>query len=221
MQGRSSCAWTRRLASADDLPEEGIAMSREAVVERRTGETSIRLALNLDGSGKGEIGTGIGFFDHMLTLLARHSLIDLKIDARGDLEVDGHHLVEDVGIALGRALREAVGDARGIARYGSALIPMDEALAQAAVDLGGRAHLVYRVEPGRAPCGGFQPELAAEFMRALAVNAGMNLHLRLLYGENTHHCLEACFKALARALRQAVSLDPRESGVPSTKGVID
>lgn len=195
-------------------------MSRQAKITRRTGETEIEVGVNLDGTGRAEIKTGLGFFDHMLLLLARHSRCDLTIAAHGDIQVDGHHLVEDVGIALGRAIREAVGDGCGLARYGWALVPMDEALAQAAIDLGGRPYLAYEVQLGPGRCGDFEPELAAEFMRALAGNACMNLHLRLLSGGNTHHCLEACFKALARALRAAVTLDPREAGIPSTKGVI-
>ena len=196
-------------------------MSRTAKVVRETGETRIALELDLDGCGAVSLQTGLGFFDHMLSLFGRHSLIDLKIEAQGDLEVDGHHLVEDVGIALGRALRDAVGNAEGIARYGWALVPMDEALVLAAIDLSGRPFLAYDVPLGPGRCGSFEPGLALEFMRALANNAGMNLHLRLLAGENTHHCLEACFKAVARALRMAVALDPREKGVPSTKGVIE
>ncbi len=195
-------------------------MKREAKSARQTAETAVEIELRLDGAGLAEIRTGLGFFDHMLTLLARHSLFDLKIEARGDLQVDGHHLVEDVGITLGRCLREAIGDSGGVSRYGWAAVPMDEALALAAVDLGGRAHLGYEVPLGPGRCGEFEPELAREFFQALAANAALNLHLRLLAGGNTHHCLEACFKAVARALRAAVALDPRESGVPSTKGVI-
>lgn len=195
-------------------------MSRVGSVKRETGETAVSVRLDLDGQGRAEIATGIGFFDHMLRLLARHALMNLEVAARGDLEVDGHHLVEDVGIVLGRALREAVGEARGLSRYGWALVPMDEALCQAVVDLGGRAFLVHEVPLAPAPCGDFPSELAVEFWRALAANAGINLHLRLLSGENTHHCLEACFKAAGRALRAAASLDPRETGIPSTKGVI-
>lgn len=196
-------------------------MKRTAKESRRTAETAIEVELDLDGAGRAEIRTGIGFFDHMLTLFARHGLFDLTVAARGDLEVDGHHLVEDVGIVLGRALRRALGEARGISRYGWALVPMDEALAQVAVDLGGRSYLAYEVEVAESRLGDFDPALGREFMRALAENAGCNLHVRLLSGGNGHHCLEACFKALARALRAAVALDPRETGVPSTKGVIE
>ena len=195
-------------------------MSRQAKVERQTGETKVEVEVNLDGTGKAKIDTGIGFFDHMLGLLAKHSLMDLSLQARGDLGVDGHHLVEDVGIALGRAIHEALAGGRGITRYGWALVPMDEALARVAVDLGGRPYLSYRVELGSGGCGGFEPELLEEFLRALTNNAGFNLHLQLISGGNTHHCLEGCFKALARALRAAVALDPRETGVPSTKGVL-
>jgi imidazoleglycerol-phosphate dehydratase len=195
-------------------------MTRKAKASRRTAETAVEIELMLDGAGQAEIRTGLGFFDHMLTLLTRHSLFDLKIEAHGDLQVDGHHLVEDVGITLGRCLREALGDSRGLSRYGWAAVPMDEALALAAVDMGGRAYLGYEVPLGPGRCGEFDPELAREFFQALAANATFNLHLRLLAGGNTHHCLEACFKAVARALRAAVALDPLEGGVPSTKGVI-
>ena len=187
-------------------------MKRQSKSARRTAETDVEIELNLDGAGSAEIRTGLGFFDHMLNLLARHSLFDLRIEARGDLQVDGHHLVEDVGITLGRCINEALADSQGLSRYGWAAVPMDEALALAAVDLGGRSHLGYDVPLGPGRCGEFEPELAREFFRALAANAPLNLHLRLLAGGNTHHCLEACFKAVARALRAAVALDPREIG---------
>lgn len=196
-------------------------MARKAKAARQTAETAVEIELGLDGAGQAEVRTGLGFFDHMLHLLARHGLFDLRIEARGDLQVDGHHLVEDVGITLGRCFREALGNGQGLSRYGWAVVPMDEALALAAVDLGGRSHLAYDVPLGPGRCGEFEPELAQEFFRALAANAGLNLHLRLLAGGNTHHCLEACFKAAARALRAAAALDPRETKVPSTKGVIE
>jgi len=193
---------------------------REAQVERNTKETQITLTLGLDGEGRLRGETGIGFLDHMLTLLARHGGLDLAIQARGDLQVDMHHLVEDIGIVLGQALKEALGDKRGIVRYGSACIPMDEALVLAAVDLGGRPYLSQRLEIRRRQIGDFPTELVEEFMRALATAAGMNLHLVQLAGRNTHHIVEAAFKALARALRQAVALDPRVKEVPSSKGVL-
>jgi len=196
-------------------------VSRQVQLCRRTAETEIELALNLDGQGRGDIATGIGFFDHMLILLAKHALFDLTVKAQGDLAVDGHHLVEDVGIVLGRALRQALGDGCGLTRYGWALVPMDEALAQTAIDLGGRVYLSYEVELGGGRSGDFEPELCEEFLRALVNNAQINLHLHLLSGGNTHHALEACFKSIARALRIAVAPEPREVGIPSTKGVID
>jgi len=193
---------------------------REARVERHTKETSIVLALGLDGTGEMQGETGIGFLDHMLTLLARHGLLDLTIKAKGDLQVDMHHLVEDTGIVLGQALKQALGDKRGIVRYGSAIVPMDEALVLAAVDLGGRPYLSLRLELRRKQIGDFDTELVEEFLRALTVAAGMNLHLVQLDGRNTHHIVEGAFKALARALGQAVSRDPRVKGVPSSKGTL-
>jgi imidazoleglycerol-phosphate dehydratase len=191
---------------------------RQAEVFRQTGETKVRAAVNLDGSGKCSAETGVGFFDHMLDLLSRHSLIDLKVDAEGDLAVDAHHTVEDVGIALGQALEKALGEKRGIYRYGWAIVPMDETLAQAAVDLSGRAAFVFSVRFTGETIGGFPVELVEEFLKALANNARMNLHVMVPYGTNNHHIAEAVFKALAKALRQAVSPDPRSDAVPSTKG---
>lgn len=193
-------------------------MVREAQIERTTGETSVQIKLNLDGKGSFDGTTGIGFFDHMLHLLARHSLFDLTVEASGDLHVDAHHTVEDTGISLGMALQKAIGDKKGITRYGSAVIPMDEALALAAVDLSGRPYMVYEVNVQCQQVGEMPVELVPEFFRALVNNAGITLHLRLLSGENTHHIIEAIFKAFARAVREAVSLNFRESGVPSTKG---
>lgn len=195
-------------------------MERLAKLERSTKETTIRLELNLDGQGNYTVETGIGFFDHMLAHVAKHSLIDLTIKAQGDLEVDPHHTVEDVGIVLGSALREALGDRSGITRYGSETVPMDEALALVALDLGGRPYLNYHADLGQGKLGEFDLELANEFFQAVAVQAGMNIHIRLLDGENRHHCLEAIFKAFGRSLRRAAALDPRVQGVPSTKGTL-
>jgi imidazoleglycerol-phosphate dehydratase len=194
---------------------------RTARLERKTGETQIELELNLDGTGRWELYTGIGFFDHMLSHIAAHGLIDLRLQAAGDLEVDGHHTVEDVGIVLGMALREALGDRSGIVRYGQSLLPMDETLALVALDFSNRGLFVGELPFATQQVGGFDCELVAEFLRALAHNAGMTLHVRLLCGENAHHQIEAVFKGLGRALRQAVSADPRRQGqVPSTKGVL-
>ena len=193
-------------------------MSRRAETRRTTGETDVRAAVDLDGSGTALVSTGVGFFDHMLTLLARHSLIDIEIEARGDLETGSHHTVEDVGITLGQAVDRALGDRAGIERYGSALIPMDECLAQAAIDLSGRPFTAIDVPLPAIVVGGFETELLEEFMRGLANHAGLTLHLRLLAPGNAHHAIEASFKAVARALGMAVSPNPRVGGVPSTKG---
>lgn len=195
-------------------------MGRTAQIQRRTGETNITLSLDLDGTGQGAIQTGVGFFDHMLTLLAKHSLIDLTVQAQGDLHVDAHHTVEDVGICLGRALVQALGDKAGIRRYGSMTVPMDEALVTSAVDLSGRAFCVWNVDVPIEMLGTFNSPLAEEFWRAVAGNSAMNLHVVGHYGKNTHHIIEAIFKATARALRQAVEIDPRATGIPSTKGVL-
>ena len=191
---------------------------RKSQVKRKTRETDIRIQLTLDGSGRSRIDSGIGFFDHMLELFARHGLFDLNISAQGDLEVDFHHTVEDIGICLGQALARALGDKRGIRRYGEAAIPMDEALASVAVDLSGRSFLAYNVKVRRIKIGDFNVGLVKEFFRALTDQADLSLHINLLYGEDIHHCLEAVFKAFGRALRQAVEKDPRVRGVPSTKG---
>ncbi len=193
--------------------------ARRAVVERRTAETEIRLSLDLEGSGGAAIDSGIPFLDHMLTLFARHSGCDLELAARGDLEVDFHHTVEDLGICLGQALTRALGDLTGIARYGEALIPMDETLCSAVVDISRRPFLVYNLPPATARVGEFDSELGEEFFRALAVNGGLTLHLNLHYGKNQHHIFEAAFKATAHALRRAWSLRPELAGrVLSTKG---
>jgi len=192
--------------------------SRTAEISRKTKETQIRLALNLDGTGKAAARTGVGFFDHMLDLLARHSLIDLSLDAKGDLDVDAHHTVEDVGIVLGQAIDKALGEKRGIYRYGWAIVPMDESLAQVAIDLSGRPAFVFNAAFPTATIGDFPVELVAEFFKSVATNAKMNLHVTVPYGTNNHHISEAIFKATAKALRQAISHDPRNSDVPSTKG---
>lgn len=193
---------------------------RTAEIRRETAETKIALSLNLDGTGQSQLATGIGFFDHMLNLLARHSLIDLRIEAQGDLHVDAHHTVEDVGICLGKALAQALGDKAGIRRYGAATLPMDEALATVAIDLSGRAFCVWQAELPPELLGSFNAALAEEFWRAVAGSGALNLHVLCHYGRNAHHIVEAIFKAAARALRQAVEPDPRGIGVPSTKGVL-
>jgi imidazoleglycerol-phosphate dehydratase len=195
-------------------------MPRTAHIHRQTGETDIQLSLDLDGAGQAQLQTGIGFFDHMLTLLAKHSLIDLTVQARGDLHVDAHHTVEDVGICLGKALVQALGDKAGIRRYGAMTAPMDETLVTAVVDLSGRAFCVWNAEVPLETLGTFSAGLAEEFWRAVAGSGLMNLHILCHYGRNTHHIIEGIFKATARALRQAVEIDPRGQGVPSTKGVL-
>lgn len=193
-------------------------MGRGASLERKTGETDIRVELELDGAGRVSAATGIPFFDHMLDAFGRHGLLDLSVSATGDLEVDAHHTVEDVGIVLGQAVAEALGEKRGITRFGSATVPMDEALVLAAIDISGRGQLHYAVDVPIEIIGTFDTTLAKEFLIAFATNAGLTLHVRSLAGENSHHIIEAAFKAVARALRQAVDLDARVSGVPSTKG---
>ena len=193
---------------------------RQARVERNTKETQIALHLNLDGTGAAKIETGIPFFSHMLEALAKHGFMDLTVDARGDLEVDLHHTVEDVGICLGKALREALGDKRGITRFGACYLPMDEALLHAAVDISGRPYLVFNVPIARTRVAGFDLSLVLEFFRAFAFNAELTLHVNMRYGDNLHHITEAAFKAVGRALAEAVRLDPRVSGVPSTKGAL-
>lgn len=196
-------------------------MTREATIRRTTAETDIEVTANLDGAGRAEVSTGIGFFDHMLSALARHGRIDLAVAATGDLEVDGHHTVEDVGIVLGQAVGRALGDKAGIARFGSAFVPMDEALVLAALDISGRGQLHWAVDVPACMVGDFDAQLAREFFIALAANAGITLHVRQQAGDNVHHILEAAFKAVGRALRQAVAVDAALSGeVPSTKGVL-
>jgi imidazoleglycerol-phosphate dehydratase len=195
-------------------------MARTARIQRETGETRIDLTLDLDGSGRAQLQTGVGFFDHMLTLLARHSLIDLTVAAQGDLHVDPHHTVEDVGICFGKALAQALGDKAGIRRYGGATLPMDEVLVTAALDLSGRPFCVWNADVPRELLGTFNAPLAEEFWRAVSASGAFNLHVVCHHGRNTHHIVEAIFKAAARALRQAVEPDPRMPGVPSTKGVL-
>ncbi len=195
--------------------------SRSAEVSRQTKETRVKVSLNLDGAGKSSPETGVGFLNHMLDLFARHGLIDLTVNAEGDLEVDAHHTVEDVGIVLGQALEKALGDKRGIYRYGWAIVPMDESLAQVAIDLSGRPAFVFNVRFNSGSIGSFPTELIEEFFKALANSAKMNLHVTVPYGGNNHHIAEAIFKATARALRQAISLDPRNHDVPSTKGSLN
>jgi imidazoleglycerol-phosphate dehydratase len=195
--------------------------NRTAEISRKTKETQIRVAIDLDGSGKASVKTGVGFFDHMLDLLARHSLIDLTIEAAGDLHVDAHHTVEDVGIVIGQCIEKALGDKRGIYRYGWAIVPMDESLAQVAVDLSGRPAFVFNVNFKGSLIGNFPVELVDEFFKSIATNAKMNLHVNVPYGTNNHHISEAIFKATAKALRQAVSADPRNTDVPSTKGSLN
>ncbi|GMW00661.1 MAG: imidazoleglycerol-phosphate dehydratase [Candidatus Hydrogenedentota bacterium] len=190
-------------------------------IDRKTAETQIKLRLALDGQGTSKLKTGIGFFDHMLTHIAKHGHLDLSVDAKGDLEVDAHHTVEDVGICFGKALLEALGDCKGIVRYGHALVPMDEVLAEAAIDFSGRPYLGFHADMPVGRVGEFDTELTQEFFRAVASNARCTLHLTLRHGGNAHHCIEGLFKAFARALDQAVSIDPRVTGVPSTKGMLE
>jgi len=194
--------------------------ARRAEVRRKTKETEITLSLSLDGEGASRVATGVGFLDHMLDLLARHGLFSLGISASGDIQVDAHHTVEDVGICLGRAISDALGDRRGIRRFGDCAAPMEDSLAQVALDLGGRGSLVYHVEFPTEKTGEFDVQLVEEFLGAVAANAGMNLHVNVPYGRNSHHIAEAIFKALARALDQATQTDPRVKGVPSTKGTL-
>ena len=197
-----------------------MAAQRIGTVERTTKETQISAVLLLDGTGRAELDTGVPFLDHMLTLFAVHGLFDLKIKATGDLEVDAHHTVEDIGICLGAALSKALGDRAGITRYGHFTVPMDEALAMVSLDLSNRPFLVYDTPPMANRTGEFETDLAPEFFRAFCQNGGVTLHVRVLYGSNTHHMLEAAFKAFARALSMAIAFDPRRSGIPSSKGAL-
>lgn len=196
--------------------------ARAANITRKTNETAISVSINLDGQGNFNISTGIGFFDHMLEQLSKHSLIDMEIKAVGDLHIDDHHTVEDTGIALGQALSHALGERRGINRYASLDLPMDEAMTRAAIDVSGRPYLIWNVEFSRDKIGTFDTELFREFFQAFAQNAGITLHIDNIYGENNHHIAETCFKAVARALRKAIEADPRQMGVvPSTKGTLN
>ncbi len=194
---------------------------RQASIERNTNETRIKAAIDLDGTGQYRISTGVGFLDHMLEQLSRHSLIDLEVKAEGDLHIDFHHITEDVGIAIGEAVSQALGERRGIHRFGSALAPMDEALTQVSLDASNRPYLVWKVKLKRPKVGEMDTELFKEWFQAFAQAAGLTLHVESLYGDNNHHIIESCYKGLARALRQAVEVDPRKAGaVPSTKGVL-
>jgi imidazoleglycerol-phosphate dehydratase len=194
---------------------------RAASVSRRTAETDVSVSIALDGTGTSEIATGVGFFDHMLELFARHGLFDLTVKVTGDLHVDQHHTLEDTGLALGQALLQALGDKRGIARYADLQLPMDETLSRVALDISGRPFLVFRTTFPTEKIGGFDTELVREFFQAFAVQAGLTLHVETLYGQNSHHIAESLFKGLARALRRAVAVDPREEGrIPSTKGIL-
>jgi len=195
-------------------------VTRSADISRRTNETDIELSLTLDGDGMGERGTGVGFFDHLLDALARHGKLDLDVKVEGDLETGPHHTVEDTGIALGRALDEALGDRSGVRRYGHAVVPMDEARASCAIDLSGRPYTAFEAELPAELVGDFESDLAEEFFRAIANTAKITIHVDVARGTNTHHMIEAAFKAFARALREAVSIDPDEAGIPSTKGLL-
>jgi imidazoleglycerol-phosphate dehydratase len=194
---------------------------RKAEISRKTTETSLKVAVNLDGTGQFDVKTGVGFFDHMMEQLARHSLVDIAISAKGDLHIDDHHTVEDAGIALGQAVSQALGDRKGIRRYGSCDLPMDEALSRCAIDISGRPFLIFGVAFPTQKIGSFDTELVREWFQAFAMNAGITLHIENVYGANSHHIAESCFKALARALRDALEIDPRQKNViPSTKGTL-
>ena len=194
---------------------------RTSKVERKTKETDIKVSINLDGEGTYAIDTSIPFLDHMLSLMSKHGLFDVKIKAKGDIDIDDHHTVEDIGIVLGKAVKQAIGDMKGISRYGQASVPMDEALATVTIDVSGRPYLVYKVEfPKRSKVKSFDPDLIEDFLQAFVSNSSITLHVEAPYGRNTHHIIEAIFKAMGRALRQAVTIDPRVKGVPSTKKVI-
>jgi imidazoleglycerol-phosphate dehydratase len=195
-------------------------MTRAAAIERVTKETRIKLSLNVDGKGDAKICTSVPFLDHMLNLFARHGLFDLEVEASGDIDIDFHHTVEDIGIVLGEAFKQALGDKKGIRRYGQATVPMDETLASVAIDISGRPYLVYHVTLPKIKIGEFDVELAREFFQAFVNHCGLNLHINVMYGENVHHIIEACFKAVARAMDVATQRDPRVEGVMSTKGVL-
>lgn len=200
--------------------EEKANMTRKCTIARKTGETDINMEISLDGSGVYQVETGVGFFNHMLDLLFKHAMMDAELFCKGDIQVDAHHTVEDCGIVLGEAIKTALGDKEGIRRYATKFVPMDEALVMVNLDISGRPYFVYNVELRTNKTGDFDAELCEEFFRAVAVNAGLTLHLNLQYGKNTHHIIEACFKAFGQALREAVSIDPEIKGVFSTKGVL-
>ena len=194
---------------------------RKATIDRKTTETEISVTVDLDGTGAYDVKSGAGFLDHMLELLARHSLVDIKLRAKGDTHIDFHHSVEDSGIVFGQALAKALGDRKGIRRYASVALPMDETLTRATIDVSGRPYLIWKVAFSQPQIGGFDTELVREWFHAFAMNAGLTLHVETLYGENSHHIAESCFKALARALREAIEIDPRQQGrIPSTKGTL-
>jgi len=193
---------------------------RTSQLERQTAETTIELRINIDGSGKHEVHTGVGFLDHMLVLFARHALVDLEVRAHGDLQVDSHHTTEDIGICLGQAIRECLGDKRGIRRYGHMVLPMEETLVTSAIDFSGRSYLVFQAPMPSPKIGDFDSELIEDFWQAFASNAHCNLHVLLHYGRNTHHIAEAIFKTTARAIRIAAEIDPRQNGIPSSKGIL-
>jgi imidazoleglycerol-phosphate dehydratase len=210
------------LIAKSNLLRKGIGMKlkRSAEIKRKTKETEIKLKLNLDGSGRNSVTTGIPFFDHMLSLLAYHGAIDLTLEATGDISVDSHHTIEDIGICLGEGIRKALGEGKGIYRYGFAMIPMDETLGSVALDISMRPYLVFNMKLRRSKIGNFDLEMVEEFFKALCNHGGITLHINLLYGKNSHHMIEAVFKAFGRALRQAISIDERLSGIPSTKGLL-
>lgn len=199
---------------------KGDVIVRKAEVSRKTQETEVYVSFNIDGSGKYDINTGIGFFDHMLSLFSKHGLFDIKVDAKGDLNVDAHHTIEDIGIVLGLAFIKAIGDKKSIKRYGVSYVPMDEALVRVSLDISGRPYLYYDMPLNAERLGSFETETVEEFMRAFAFNSGITLHVELLHGKNTHHIIEAAFKALAKALDEALKIDKRIEGIPSTKGIL-
>jgi imidazoleglycerol-phosphate dehydratase len=221
MRSKANSASGRGASTRADSSANGASSpARRAEVERKTRETEVKVALNLDGGGRSAISTGVPFLDHMMESFARHGFFDLEVQARGDLHIDEHHTVEDVGIMVGRAFRQALGDRSGIRRFGEAIVPLDEALCSAVVDISGRSYLAYNVPIAQERVGTFQTELVHDFMKAFSDEVGMNLHLNLLSGRNPHHIIEATFKALARAMDHATALEPRLSGVLSTKGTL-
>ena len=210
----------KTVASSMDATESLEKTQRMVMLSRTTGETSVTVSLNLDGSGKADVQTGVGFLDHMLTLLSVHGFMDLHVRAQGDLSVDSHHTVEDIGIVLGKSIRDALGDKKGIHRYGNCFIPMDETLVQVCLDCSGRPFFVFDAEIPKIRLGNYETEMTEEFFRAVAMNCGLTLHIRILYGSNVHHMIEAVFKAFARALAAALAMDGRVKGLMSSKGVL-